>query len=276
MRVRYECTRLASHYHFSLKQTNPRDIAGFEDYRCPWRYFEKQSGLTIQHPPEMVTLSVWKAAGDDFAGISLKGKLVFNPKNVGPLFQLQLEPFRSERSCRFQRAFGSDRFLYLSVPVITASKLPSHLGDRRKGIQPAYEEWLCKAKGFLGCTWVTFLVENKARKPGRFFHNNEVGGQSVVLLATEVAQRSAPTSFTGKENQECLAQTTISVEDVINWFLPTQSNIGQLQCKAYTRLELGFSKTLPTLIFLPSQIREVPDILADGRSVQCFWRRDSD
>lgn len=67
----------------------------------------------------------------------------------------------------------------------------------------------------------------------------------MVLFATEVAR------------------STIGVEEVINWFLPTQSNIGQLQCKAYARLELGFSKTLPTLTFFPSQIREVPDI-ADG------------
>ena len=59
-------------------------------------------------------------------------------------------------------------------------------------------------------------------------------------------------------------KSTISVENVINWFLLSQSNIGQLQCKAYTRLELGFSKPSPTVTFLPSQIREVPDILADG------------
>ena len=105
----------------------------------------------------------------------------------------------------------------------------------------------------------------KGRKShGRFLHDDEVGGQSVVLFATEAAQRSAPESFTCKENHKCLAQSTISVEDIINWFLPTQANVGQLQCKAYARLELGFSKTLPTMTFLPSQIREVPDILADG------------
>ena len=264
MRVRYECTRLASHYQYPLEQINSCDIADLEDYRFLWRFFEKQAGRTIQHPPEMVTPPVWKAAGDDFAEISLKAKLVFNPKNVGPLFQLRLEPLRSERSCRFQRAFGGDRFLYLSVPAITASKLPLQLGDRRNGIQSAYKEWLCKEKRFLGCTWVTLLVENKGRKLGGFLPDNEVGGQSVVLFATEVAQRSAPTSLTGKENQGCLAQSIISVEDVINWFLPTQSNLGQLQCKAYARLELGFSKTLPTLSFLPSQIKEVPDIFADG------------
>ena len=107
-------------------------------------------------------------------------------------------------------------------------------------------------------------VEQKTKKPGRYVPDDEVGGQSVVLFATEVAQRSAPISFTGKKDHECLARSTIRVEEVFNWFFPTQTNIGQLQCKAYARLELGFSKTLPTLTFFPSQIREVPDILADG------------
>ena len=194
----------------------------------------------------MVSLHDWEAARDDFAGISLKGKIVFRPKNEGPLFQLHLDPLREERSCRFQRAFGGDRFLYLSVPAITALKLPPHLRGQHLNIQPRYEEWLRKQKRFLGCTWMPLLVEKKSKRPGRFIQDDEVGGQSVVLFATEAAR------------------STIGVEEVINWFLPTQSNIGQLQCKAYARLELGFSKTLPTLTFLPSQIREVPDILADG------------
>lgn len=264
MRVRYECTRLASYYQYPLEHTNSCDIADFEDYQCLRRYFEEHGGQNRQDPPELVSAVDWKAAGDDFAGISLKGKLVFRPTNVGPLFQLQLKPLRKERSCRFQRAFGGDRFLFLSIPSITASKLPSHLRNQHINLQSSYEEWLGKEKRFLGCTWVTLLVQKREKKPGRFLHNDEVGGQSVALFATEVAQRSALESSTRKENHECLAQSTIRIEDVINWFLPTHLNIGQRQCKAYARLELGFSKTLPTLTFLPSQIREVPDILADG------------
>ncbi|KAL9130896.1 MAG: hypothetical protein Q9217_001046, partial [Psora testacea] len=264
MRVRYEYIRLASHYQYPLELANPGDIADFEDYQCLWRYFEKCAGHVVQHPPEMVTPLVWKAAGDNFAGISLKGKLVFRSTNVGPLFQLHLEALRKERSCRFQRAFGGDRFLYLSVPAITASKLPSHVRDQYIHIQSSYKEWLQKEKQFLGCKWETFFVEQKTKKRGRFVPDDEVGGQLVVLFATEVAQRSAPMSFTGKKDHECLAQSTIRVEEVFNWFFPTQSNIGHLQCKAYARLELGFSKTLPTLTFFPSQIKEVPDILADG------------
>ena len=239
-------------------------MADFEDYQCLWSHFEKNARHNVRQPPEMVRPLDWKTAGYDFAGISLKGKLSFRPTNVGPLFQLQLKPLREDRSCRFQRAFGGDRFLYLSVPALTTSKLPPHLKGQLVNIQSNYKEWLHREKRFLGCTWVTLLVEKKGKKPGCFLHDDEVRGQSVVLFATEVAQRSAPESFTRKENHKCLVQSTISVDDLINWFLPTEANIGQLQCKAYARLELGFSKTLPTITFLPSQIREVPDILADG------------
>jgi len=89
MRVRYECTRLASHYRYPLERTNSCEIAGFEDYQCLRRYFEKHAGHNERHPPEIVSPLDWEAAKDEFAGISLKGKLVFRPKNVGPLFQLR-------------------------------------------------------------------------------------------------------------------------------------------------------------------------------------------
>jgi hypothetical protein len=56
----------------------------------------------------------------------------------------------------------------------------------------------------------------------------------------------------------------IGREELFSWFLPTQSNTGLSQCKAYSRLELGFSKTSPTIVFKPSQIREVEDTFADG------------
>lgn len=246
MRVRYESTRLASIYQYPLEQIDSGDIAGFEDYQCLRRYFEKHAGRDVEQPPEMVSQLDWEAAGDGFAEISLKGKLEFRPTGVRPLFQLRVKALRKERSCRFQRAFGGDRYLYLSVPALTPSKLPRHLRSQQVKIRASYQEWLRKEKRFLGCTWETLLVEKKSRKPGRLQDRDGVGGQSVVLFATQAAQSMIP------------------IEDVVNWFLPTQSNIGQPRCKAYARLELGFSKTLPILSFLPSQIREVGDILADG------------
>ena len=246
MRVRYECTRLASLYQYPLEQIDSGDVASFEDYQCLRRYFEKHAGHDVEQPQEIVSQLDWEAAGDGFAEISLKGKLEFRPTGVGPLFQLRLKALRKERSCRFQRAFGGDRYLYLSVPALTPSKLPRHLKGQQAKIRASYQEWLRKEKRFLGCTWATLLVERKSSKPGRLQDRHGVGGQSVVLFATQAAQSMIP------------------IEDAINWFLPTQSNIGQPRCKAYARLELGFSKTLPTLSFLPSQIREVGDILADG------------
>ena len=77
---------------------------------------------------------------------------------------------------------------------------------------------------------MTLLIENRAKRPGRSLPDGEAGGQSVVLFATEVAQRFTPEPFTRNENHKCLAQSTVSVDDVINWFLPTRANIGQLQC----------------------------------------------
>ena len=85
-----------------------------------------------------------------------------------------------------------------------------------------------------------------------------------MFFATEIAQRSVARHFTDKKDHEDLASSTIRLEECVNWLFQTQSNFGQLQCKAYARLDLGFPKTSPTLTFLPSQVREVRDILADG------------
>ena len=70
MRVRYECTRLASQYRYPLERIDSCEIASFEDYQCLRRYFEKHAGHNVRHPPEMVSPLDWEAATDDFAGIS--------------------------------------------------------------------------------------------------------------------------------------------------------------------------------------------------------------
>ena len=148
-----------------MEQIDSGDIAGFEDYQYLRRYFEKHAVRDVQPPPEMVSQIDWKASRDGFAEIGLKRKLEFRPTAVDPLFQLHLKALRKERSCRFQRAFGGDRYLYLSVPALTPSKLPRHLQGQQINIRASYQEWLHREKRFLGCTWATLLVEKKSRKP---------------------------------------------------------------------------------------------------------------
>jgi hypothetical protein len=63
----------------------------------------------------------------------MKAKLSFSESSVGPLFKLALEPFQIEQSCRFQRAFGGDRFLYLLTPNL--EKFPNHLIGQNQNLK---------------------------------------------------------------------------------------------------------------------------------------------
>lgn len=45
----------------------------------------------------MISLLVWKATGDSFTGVTLKGELVFGHKKAVSLFQLRLEAWQKKR-----------------------------------------------------------------------------------------------------------------------------------------------------------------------------------
>lgn len=64
--------------------------------------------------------------------IFLKGSIAFGDSNEGSLFQLTLEPLQIEKSCRFHRAFGGDRFLYVPMPPLS---LPSRLKGQEANFQ---------------------------------------------------------------------------------------------------------------------------------------------
>lgn len=49
---------------------------------------------------------------------------------------------------------------------------------------------------------MTFLVEKRAKNPGRFLHDDEVGGQSVVLFATEAARSTIGVPMVKKHIEE--------------------------------------------------------------------------
>ena len=51
---------------------------------------------------------------------------------------------------------------------------------------------------------------------------------------------------------------------LIKWFIPLKLNGDRDQDKLFSRLELGFSKTTPTVEFKPLQIKEIGDQLADS------------
>ncbi|KAL5117989.1 hypothetical protein ACEQ8H_004134 [Pleosporales sp. CAS-2024a] len=191
---------------------------------------------------------LWTAAKKSFEGYTFKAKVVFEKSRSAPVFRLESLPIQAETSCLFQRMFGSDRFLYLTFPSFQDQDKP---GRFTKGQMPLVLEqwklWIHRTHSFLGRTWRVFVIELLKKKGSSRWAKNESPDRRVILFATH---------GTGIKHPMC-------VGEMINRFLNFSRNSEQNFCKAYIRVLLGLSRTIPTLIFKPSQIVRLQDTIAD-------------
>ncbi|KAH7389891.1 RNA dependent RNA polymerase-domain-containing protein [Pyrenochaeta sp. MPI-SDFR-AT-0127] len=186
---------------------------------------------------------VWAAGKKSFDGYTFKGKITFDGMlaTSPSVFKLRLMPIEQERSCLFQRMFGSDRFLYLTFPSFSEDKTNRFTGAQMQQIEEKWKVWILQTQLFLGRKWRVFHIEtiekkNKARK----FDGSD---KRVILFATEGVGIEKP----------------ISVGEMINDFIDLVRNRELGFCKAIARLDLGLSRTVPTLVFKPSQIKFIRD-----------------
>ena len=264
--VRRECCRVALENKIHPEEVMADYDPAFSDYEKFWDAIERNpkcSKVRRRGP-----IKGWLAAENCFEGFNFKGKLAINTKNVGPAFNLQLEPSQMETSCRFERAFGSDRFLYLSVPPLEPKFLPSHFKSQVEHFQKGYQEWLLGEHPFLGRKWeVLHLAPQKRDKRTGQRPKDEDYSQRVILFATAGCDILSKYDFGNglRDPAYHSKHPEATIAEVYNWFMPLELNADQPFCKAYARLDLGLSRTVPTLIFKPSQLRlKKEDTLADG------------
>lgn len=190
--------------------------------------------------------AVWTASRSSFEGFTFKAKVSFNTRFTQPVFKLELSQIEAERSCQFQRMFGSDRFLYLTFPSFSENIPKRFTRSQMRQIENKWQSWLMQEHSFLRRKWRAFYVEPiQKRNTGR---KADDADKRVVLFATEGLDITKP----------------MSVNEMLNEFLDFDINQWQNLYKAYSRIALGLSRTIPTLVFKPSQIRLVKDIRSDG------------
>ncbi|KAJ4359880.1 uncharacterized protein N0V89_000436 [Didymosphaeria variabile] len=195
----------------------------------------------------------WSAFKRGFEGYTFKARIEYNnpdsQSSSSPVFKLNVLPIQVDRSCRFQRKFGSDRFLYVNVPSFDPSEnKPSRFNNEDlKNIEEQFKLWCAREHSFLGRTWKAFHVEpvKKKKKNGRT--TDDLSDKRIVLFAIDGLGIGKP----------------MLIGETINWFLPFEKNMHQAYTKANARLDLGLSRTIPTVTFKPSQIIYVKDMTAD-------------
>ncbi|KAG9854901.1 hypothetical protein KCU98_g2939, partial [Aureobasidium melanogenum] len=173
----------------------------------------------------------------------LKANLVFDASpSADKLLTLSLQPLKTERACILQRRFESSRFLYVEVPQIHTFD-GIHLKGQQDLLKLRYKEWLCTEKEFLGRVWRVFHVQDVKKKNSK----DNLPSQRLVLFAVD-----------GPRLQK------ISLYEMLNWAIPFAKNGNQGFCKAYARLDLFLSQTIPTVKFTPKEVKYVKDTFANG------------
>ena len=242
------------------------------DHQLFWQHVNNLPGTSPRKLPHRSSFEAWEQAENRYEdpksseSVVFSGTLTWREASRAGLFDLSLNPLKLEKSCRFHRRFGSDRFLVLQFPSLSTHDLPSHMRRDDHDVRTAVSHWLSKTvHHLLGRQWRAFYVEeakraSKAKTPR---------GYKVHLFAIDgddfAAQRKGTSALaTGNDAAE---RRPISIEEFLNWHIPFADNQKSTDCKLFQRLALGLSKTYPTISFKAAEfvwLKDGDPVMNDG------------
>ncbi|KAF1939918.1 RNA-directed RNA polymerase 2 [Clathrospora elynae] len=242
--ILFICQRIASWSSISLEDVvrGMNVSTACSDPDTFWTFIEAHP--QVSRIKQRDSSRLWQASKRQFDGYTFKGNVVLSLKQIGPVVNLQLLPIQADKSCRLQRMFGSDRFIYLSTPVFKSNSGRFNTEEMQQ-IRKQWLEWLLAEHSFLGRKWRVFHIEDiKKKKTSR--RKDVIHDKRIVLFATE----------------GCGINEPCSIGQMLDRFIPFATNEHQGYCKAFARIDLGLSRTVPTFCFEASQIIRVNDQLA--------------
>lgn len=148
--------------------------------------------------------------------------------------------------------------MILKMPFIERSSLPSHLKDHGPQLHTSMKDWLASSEFVIAeRKWRAFWVDDsppKATKDRPSYNKIylfAVGGRGLDALTDSRPDRR-PTS----------------IKDFLNLHMPIAANIKSTNLKLFTRLKLGLSKTIPTVVLEKEHVRiEKDKYSADSKHV---------
>ncbi|CAG8899882.1 unnamed protein product [Penicillium egyptiacum] len=265
LRFRYELERIGRAWGIPFKQILVGDRLTFNTQDDFWSWVSRL-GQRYGHPlPERSPRRAWDAAVGDFKSdkhsevVVLSGDFDWCGESEPGIFKLRLNPLKPERTCRFHRRFGSDRFLTLTIPAADQppnhQKQPSYPSVLRESIA----SWLTRNDHYcLGRTWRAFYVEEvktkrKAKGEPRF---------RVELFAIDgddFDHGNQLPPVVAPPQQQSDNYTPMSVDALLRWHMPKNSNGNQSNCKLFQRISLGLSKAFSTVKLKPTQVLRLRD-----------------
>ncbi|KAL2170755.1 hypothetical protein VTG60DRAFT_4503 [Thermothelomyces hinnuleus] len=229
--------------------------------------------------PERPSAEVFAAALTSFESrgnaVLMSAALEFNPEENGPLFLLDMRPLQFDEGCRLTRRFGPDRFLEVLIPSPTALNAPPII-KKTEGAAEEIIRWLTQQPHFLvGRQWQAFFSKDAGyRKPAKDFTlgpDAKAIYKERVHFFAESGPNFRPVVIRSRHDiptDTAHQRTQLKVSQMLDWLLQLESNGEQPYLKLFSRIQLGLSKTTPTVTFEPGQIIHRPkDILSPIKKV---------
>ncbi|QDS77841.1 hypothetical protein FKW77_006546 [Venturia effusa] len=267
-KTRFECSRVALACGVPITTFATEAVLHITKYDELWSYFRKIAHENRVTLPKRSSAKAWDDTSARCEYINLKARLAFNDKanSRQSLFKLYIDPIEEDRPCRFQHAYGGDRFLYLFLPNLDLKDEPSYLNQAHKPtLISRLQQWFDSEKNFLGRKWRVLHVEPVKEKT-QAKRKERLLSYRIILFATH-GYDILPKLDTYPYRTLCTEPSSspeTTIEEIVNWFMPLEKTAHQPYCKAFARFDLGFSKTWRTIVFKPSQVLRVPDIMSDG------------
>lgn len=223
----------------------------FDDYDKLW-----SSMITIirdfgQILPEKSSLKAWQRASTTYDGVFLSGDLRFSERQGGPFFEFALKPMKIEKSYRFARRFGGDRFCVIGIPAISSEYLPCFLKDRHIAFRDGIISRLVDTDfHFAGRIWRAFYLKpENVRKIRRGNQTSSDIKYRIYFFARD-GYDFVRGPKAGEVDPRAHEHSPVSIGELIEWFMPANRNLSQTCLKFYARLALGWPSPIK-----PAKIR---------------------
>lgn len=273
LRYRYELERIGRVWNVSFDQMLVGNNISFKTYDDFWKWIAGHNQRNGQVLPERSSRRAWDAATGDFRTdkhsevVVFSGDLDWCESDQPGILKLKLNPLKTEKTCRFHRRFGSDRFLSLTMPAPTRPPRHLRLTQHPTLLHKSLASWLTQnVHRCMGRTWRPFFVEevkSKWKAKGEPKFKVEFFAVDGVDFDRCHHYRIPPVIAAARQESE--NRTPMNLEALMDWHMPTEANMEQLNCKLFQRISIGLSKTFATAVVRPAQVLHLGD--EPGRTV---------
>ncbi|KAI1154544.1 hypothetical protein F4825DRAFT_448449 [Nemania diffusa] len=269
--VRWEIMRVALHCGVPMEALRFQYETILDDQARLWDTLRRVSAFEGKSFPEKSRPEAWKAAMNDrFRStdqvVVLTASLTLNSAKVGPLFNLTLQPLRLDLPHRLDRRFGSDRFLELVIPSPHTKDVKILSRGNESAIVDSIHNWLVEGPHvLLGRTWRSFCT--KQATPKKLHKDDTLRPETKTILQDRIYflaengndfVRTEIIQSVSTKGESTNSHTRMTREYLLDWLLQIQrskKNQKQSVYKLFSRITLGLSRTHPTVILQPNQIR---------------------